>query len=68
VIPGLGHLALGRWRGALLVAAYLIWVGLVWSDAVPLWVWFGPALLAEIGAQVSVMRLTGSTVQDLIDG
>jgi hypothetical protein len=67
VIPGLGHLALGRWEGGVVVVAYVLWAGLALARAIPFVVWVGPAFLVEIAAQVAIARLAGIDWRKLLD-
>ena len=68
VLPGLGHIHLGRrWQGGLLAFAYLAWTLLVLSRTIPLYVWIGPVLVAAVGAQVSIARQARIDWSDLLD-
>jgi hypothetical protein len=68
LLPGLGQIHYGRWwQGGLLAVAYLAWAVLVFSRTIPLYVWLGPALLAEVAAQVSIARQARIDWGDLLD-
>jgi hypothetical protein len=67
LLPGLAHLRLGRrWQGGLLSVVYAVSFVLVLAETIPVYLWAGPAVIAQVGAQVSIRRLAGFRWADVL--